>query len=310
LVGRRPKRTDKEIAALDDLISGRPIPEHIAIIMDGNGRWAKSRGRTRVFGHREGVRSVREIVETCGRVGVRYLTLYTFSAENWRRPEDEVSVLMHLLVSSLRTELRNLHRNNVRLRTIGDISKLPTDALREVTQAVEQTADNTGLTLILALSYSARWDIVCAARRVAAEARDGARTIEQIDEQSLATNLSTASFPDPDLLIRTSGEMRLSNFLLWELAYTELYITECFWPDFRTPELFDAIRAYQQRERRFGMVSEQLAVPASADTSLSPPQEAASQSAPVTGSTDARKKLSRHRSTVHDERANALPHLS
>jgi undecaprenyl diphosphate synthase len=234
------------------------IPQHIAIIMDGNGRWAKSRGLPRAFGHREGVRSVREIVSACGELGVKSLTLYAFSTENWKRPKDEVTMLMRLLVSSLHSEIDNLHRNNVHLMTMGDLSKLPLEAQKELQDAIVRTSANTGLTLNLALSYSGRWDIVRAARRLAMDVRSGKISPEDIDEAMFSAQLSTAEIPDPDLLIRTSGEMRLSNFLLWELAYTELYISERFWPEFRTEELYEAIRSYQQRERRFGQVSEQL----------------------------------------------------
>jgi undecaprenyl diphosphate synthase len=245
-------------AAIEALKSDGTIPGHIAIIMDGNGRWAKSRGKNRVFGHREGVRSVREIVESCAKLDVKYLTLYTFSTENWNRPRDEVSTLMRLLVSSLRQELDNLHRNNVRFMMIGELTRLPAEAQREVTRAMELTSANTGLTLNLALSYSGRWDIVRAVRKIALEARSGKISPEDVDEKLISSCLSTAALPDPDLLIRTSGELRLSNFLLWELAYTELYISECYWPEFRTHELCEAIRSFQQRERRFGKVSEQL----------------------------------------------------
>jgi undecaprenyl diphosphate synthase len=252
------KKTSESYAELDALRAGGPVPNHIAIIMDGNGRWAKSRGKSRVTGHREGVRSVREIVEACGHAGVKYLTLYTFSTENWKRPKDEVSTLMRLLVSSLRAELDSLHENNVRFMTMGELHRLPQDARKEVHRAVERTANNTGLTLNLALSYSGRWDIVRAVKRIAMDARSGRISPEDVDEQLISSFLSTALLPDPDLLIRTSGEMRLSNFLLWELAYTELYISERFWPDFRTHELCEAIRSYQGRERRFGQVSEQL----------------------------------------------------
>jgi undecaprenyl diphosphate synthase len=243
---------------IDALKSEGSIPRHIAIIMDGNGRWAKAHGKNRVFGHREGVRSVREIVESCAKLDVKYLTLYTFSTENWKRPKDEVSTLMRLLVNSLRQELENLHKNNVRFMMIGELTRLPVEAQKEVTRAIELTSTNTGLTLNLALSYSGRWDMVRAMRKIALEARSGKISPEDVDEKMIASYLSTAALPDPDLLIRTSGELRLSNFLLWELAYTELYISECYWPEFRTHELCDAVRSYQQRERRFGKVSEQL----------------------------------------------------
>jgi undecaprenyl diphosphate synthase len=235
------------------------IPQHIAIIMDGNGRWAKSKGMPRVYGHREGVRSVREIVQVCGEMGVRYLSLYTFSIENWKRPLAEVSMLMNLLVSTLSREMRSLHDNNVRLVTIGDLGALPVEAQNELHEAIDYTRDNTGLTLNLALSYSGRWDLVNAARAIAEKVRKGELAPEEISEQTITSHLSTAGLPDPDLLIRTSGEERLSNFLLWELAYTELYITPTYWPEFRRPHLLEAIAAYQSRERRFGLVSEQVA---------------------------------------------------
>jgi undecaprenyl diphosphate synthase len=251
-------RKDRAAEELEALAASGVVPEHIAIIMDGNGRWAKSRGKSRVFGHREGVRSVREIVESCARLDVKYLTLYTFSTENWKRPKDEVSTLMRILVSSLRQELENLHDNNVRFMVIGDTSRLPAEAQREIERAILRTRNNTGLTLNLALSYSGRWDIVRAVRKIALEARSGKISPEDVDEELIAAHLSTAALPDPDLLIRTSGELRLSNFLLWELAYTELYISDCYWPEFRTSELCEAVRAFQKRERRYGQVSEQI----------------------------------------------------
>jgi undecaprenyl diphosphate synthase len=226
--------------------------------MDGNGRWAKSKGRPRAFGHREGVRSVREIVSVCGEIGVKYLTIYTFSTENWNRPQDEVSLLMKLLVTSLRDEINNLIKNNVRIVTIGETSKLPPEAQKELLSAVEKTRDNTGLTLNVALSYSGRWDILQAAKRIASEYKHGKIALHDIDEEVFSSRMSTALIPDPDLLIRTSGEYRLSNFLLWNLAYTEIYITPCYWPEFRREELMKAVRDFQMRERRFGMVSEQL----------------------------------------------------
>jgi undecaprenyl diphosphate synthase len=234
------------------------IPRHIAIIMDGNGRWAKARALPRAMGHREGVRSVREIVEVCGTLGVGYLTLYAFSTENWRRPNSEVSMLMRLLVSSLRHEIDDLHKNNVRLMTIGDIGKLPTEAQRELEASIQRTAGNTGLTLVLALSYSGRWDMLQATKRIASDILAQKLTVDAVDEQLVDSYLSTAGIPDPDLLIRTSGEFRISNFLLWQLAYTEIYIGDCLWPGFRRNELYEAIKAFQKRERRFGQTSEQL----------------------------------------------------
>jgi undecaprenyl diphosphate synthase len=234
------------------------IPGHIAIIMDGNGRWAKKKNLPRVAGHNEGVNAVRDIVETSAQMGVKYLTLYTFSTENWRRPKDEVSMLMRLLLTSLKDERDRLNKNNVRLRVIGDIASLPTSVQNELIDAMELMKHNTGLTLVLALSYSGRWDIMQAVKRIAEDVKQGTLDAEAVDEKTMSRYLSTHDIPDPDLLVRTSGEMRLSNFLLWELAYTEIYITDLNWPDFRRTALYSAIAAYQSRERRFGMVSEQL----------------------------------------------------
>jgi len=234
------------------------LPQHIAIIMDGNGRWARRRGLPRVAGHREGINSVREVVEACGELGIGYLTLYTFSKENWRRPPEEVSALMRLLIRTVRREVKALQKNNVRLTAIGNLQDLPQRVRAAMEEAIELLKDNTGLTLNLALSYSSRREIVDAIQRIAREVRAGKLTPGQIDEKLLSQYLSTADLPDPDLLIRTSGELRLSNFLLWQLAYTEIYVTPVLWPDFRRRELFEAIEAYQERERRFGLVSEQL----------------------------------------------------
>jgi undecaprenyl diphosphate synthase len=227
--------------------------------MDGNGRWAKQRGMPRIAGHSEGVESVRDIVETCGQLGVRFLTLYAFSTENWKRPQEEVSLLMRLLVKALRDETDRLHNSNVRLTAIGEITQLPREVQEELREGIRKTADNTGLTLILALSYSGRWELTEAVKRIGAAVAEGRLDVSAIDESTIAEALQTASVPDPDLLIRTSGEFRLSNFLLWQLAYTEIYLTSRFWPAFRRDELYVAIREYQKRERRYGMVSEQLA---------------------------------------------------
>jgi undecaprenyl diphosphate synthase len=234
------------------------IPGHIAIIMDGNGRWAKQRGLPRIAGHNEGVESVRDIVEACAQLGVEYLTLYAFSTENWKRPVEEVSMLMRLLMRALRDETDKLHRNNVRVRTIGETASLPVAVQEELKDATERTKNNTGLTLFLALSYSGRWDITEAVRRIAAEISRGVLSHEQISEERISGYLSTKDIPDPDLLIRTSGEFRISNFLLWQLAYSEICISPVFWPEFRRKELYRAIAEYQKRERRFGMVSEQI----------------------------------------------------
>jgi len=251
-----PTPEDKKIQDL--LRQQGPIPDHIAIIMDGNGRWAKERGLHRVAGHREGVNSVRDIVEVCGQLGVKYLTIYAFSTENWRRPKEEVSTLMRLLLRALRDETDRLHENNVRLTCIGDIETLPRQVQAELHEAIEKTKGNTGLTLNLALSYSGRWDIANAARRLAEDIEVGNLKPENVNEKTFSSYLSTNKIPDPDLMIRTSGEFRLSNFLLWELAYTEIYISDRYWPDFRRNDLYEAIRNFQRRERRFGMVSEQL----------------------------------------------------
>ncbi|MDD8018277.1 MAG: isoprenyl transferase [Bacteroidota bacterium] len=242
----------------EQLQKNGPIPQHIAMIMDGNGRWAKKRALPRVAGHHEGVNSVRDIVEACGQVGVKFLTLYTFSTENWKRPQDEVSILMRLLLSSLRDECDNLHKNNVRLKTIGDFSALPQDVQDEFLDSIELTKNNTGLTLILALSYSGRWDIGNAMKRIAEEVKSGKLRPDMITDEIISKNLSTKGVPDPDLLVRTSGELRISNFLLWQLAYSEMYVTDTLWPDFRRKQLYEAIESFQNRERRFGLVSEQL----------------------------------------------------
>ena len=255
----RPASQDKKLQ--ERLQKNGHIPQHIAVIMDGNGRWAKKRALPRVAGHHEGVNSVRDIVETCGQLGVKYLTLYTFSTENWNRPKDEVSILMRLLVSSLRDERDRLHNNNVRVKTIGDFASLPQDAQDEFLDAIELTKNNTGLTLILALSYSGRWDITNSVRRIAEQVKEGKLSPESITDEVVALNLATKNIPDPDLLIRTSGELRISNFLLWQLAYSEMYVTEVLWPDFRRNQLYAAIESFQTRERRFGKVSEQIGAP-------------------------------------------------
>ncbi len=230
------------------------IPEHIAIIMDGNGRWAKKQGWKRVFGHREGINSVRDITEVCAQLGVKFLTLYTFSAENWNRPQEEIRALMELLVTTIRKEVPVLNENNIRVNTIGDKEALPPLARREMDEAMEITAKNTGMTLTLALSYSGRQEIVEAARTIAKKVSKGALFVEAITADVLAEHLYTATIPDPSLMIRTGGEMRVSNFLLWQIAYTEFYITHTYWPDFRRAELYQAVAEYQQRDRRFGGV--------------------------------------------------------
>lgn len=234
------------------------LPAHIAIIMDGNGRWAKQHGLPRIAGHREGVKSVRDIVEVCGELGIGVLTLYTFSTENWRRPVNEVSALMKLLLRTLRKELNELINNNVRLMAIGNIMRLPEEARDGFLEGIEETKQNTGLILNLALNYGGREEIVWAVRQIAEEVRAGKLKPGSIDADIVNRHLYTAELPDPDLLIRTSGEFRISNFLLWQLAYTEIYITDVLWPNFRRAGLYAAIEDYQGRERRFGKVSEQL----------------------------------------------------
>ena len=251
-----PKPKDKEIQ--DELKKNGEIPKHIAIIMDGNGRWAKSQGKTRVFGHRQGVTSVRDTVEACGQLGVNYLTLYTFSTENWKRPKDEVTILMKLLIKSLKNETDRLHENNVKLIATGNLEKLPGVVYKELKDAMEKTKNNKLMTLNLALSYSGRWDIVNAVRNLASDLKDDKIKTADISETLLSDYLVTKGIPDPDLMIRTGGEYRISNFLLWQLAYTEIYIDDVFWPEFRRQHLYKAIREFQKRERRFGLVSEQL----------------------------------------------------
>lgn len=226
--------------------------------MDGNGRWAKQRGGLRIFGHQNAVKAVRDTVEAAAELGVEYLTLYAFSTENWSRPMEEVSALMTLLVSTIRKETATLNKNNIRLQTIGDTASLPKACQRELLEAMDLTKQNSRMTLVLALSYSGRWDITQAMRQVALQVEQGSLQADDISEATIAAHLSTAGIPDPELLIRTSGEQRISNFLLWQLAYTELYITELLWPDFRKEQLYEAIISFQRRERRFGKTSEQI----------------------------------------------------
>jgi len=230
------------------------LPKHIAITMDGNGRWAKSKGKLRVFGHKNGVKAVRDTVEGAAEIGIEYLTLYAFSSENWNRPEKEVNALMTLLVSAINKETKTLMDNNIRLSTIGDINKLPIKAQKELQEAIIKTKDNTRMTLVLALSYSGREEIINAVQKII---KDGKKP-EEINEDTFQQYLTTKSVPDPELLIRTSGEYRISNFLLWQIAYSELYFTETLWPDFRRADLYKAILNYQSRERRFGKTTEQL----------------------------------------------------
>ncbi len=234
------------------------LPQHIAVIMDGNGRWAKQQGKPRVFGHRNGVESVRQVTEACAELGVPYLTLYAFSTENWGRPRTEVDALMSLLVETIKQEIETLNKNNIRLQAIGDLKALPPSTCEALQFGIDNTANNDRMTLVLALNYSARWEITQAARTLARQVHSGALEPEAIDEQVFAGALTTAGMPDPELLIRTSGELRISNFLLWQLAYTELYFTKVFWPEFRKKHLYEAILDFQRRERRFGKISEQI----------------------------------------------------
>lgn len=234
------------------------LPNHIAIIMDGNGRWAKEKGEDRLYGHLHGVESVRNIVEGAAEIGIKYLTLYAFSTENWDRPKNEVSGLMELLVDTIKNEVPTLNKNNIKLHVIGDTDMLPDAAKHELTEAIKETSKNTGLNLIMALSYSSRWEITEAAKQIATDAKKGSLVVDDIDQDTIKQYLTTKSFPDPELMIRTSGEFRISNFLLYQLAYAEFYFTNTLWPDFRKENLFEAILDYQSRERRFGKTGEQV----------------------------------------------------
>jgi len=244
--------------SLTEQIDKAKIPNHVAVIMDGNGRWAKKKGAMRIFGHQNAVKSVRDVIEAAAEIGVKYLTLYAFSTENWSRPKEEVNALMELLVSTLRSEIDELHKNNVRLITIGNILDLPETCKRQLSEAKAITENNKGLTLIIALSYSGRWELVEATKKIAEQVKAGIIQPEDINEKSIQSFLTTKDIPDPELMIRTSGEMRISNFLLWQIAYSEIYITEVLWPDFRKVHFFEAIIEYQKRERRFGKTSEQI----------------------------------------------------
>ena len=234
------------------------LPKHIAIIMDGNGRWAKERGKPRLFGHQSAIQSVREVSEASAEIGVEYLTLYAFSTENWNRPMAEVSGLMSLLATTITKEVSTMNKNSIKLNAIGDLKSLPQANYDQLMQALDDTSHNTRMTLTLALSYSGRWDLTQASRRMADDVKAGKLSPEAVDDKTVASYLSTAGMPDPELLIRTSGEERISNFLLWQLAYSELYFTPKYWPDFRKADLYEAILNYQHRERRFGKTSEQL----------------------------------------------------
>lgn len=232
------------------------IPQHIAIIMDGNGRWATEHGKPRSYGHQAGVETVRRITSECTRLGVKYLTLYTFSTENWNRPETEIAALMGLVLSSLEDEI--FMKNNVRFKVIGDIERLPAEVQRKLQETIDHTAGNTAMTMVVALSYSSRWEITKAMKDIAKKALDGQLSVDDITEDTVSQNLTTASIPDPDLLIRTGGELRISNYLLWQIAYSELYFCDTFWPDFNEADLHKAIADYQHRQRRFGKTGKQV----------------------------------------------------
>jgi undecaprenyl diphosphate synthase len=244
--------------SLKEKINLSKLPKHIAIIMDGNGRWAKQQGAQRIFGHENGVRSVRDAVEAAAELGINYITLYAFSTENWNRPKEEVMALMQLLVHTISAETKTLNENNIRLTAIGDLKSLPDDCHKELLEAIEKTKTNSRTTLILALSYSARWELVNAMKQIAEKIENKTLSSSSITENTINEHLCTAGIPEPELMIRTSGEHRISNFLLWQLAYAELYFTEKLWPDFRKEDLYEAILDYQNRERRFGKTSEQL----------------------------------------------------
>jgi len=244
--------------SLKDNLIKEKMPKHVAVIMDGNGRWAKQRGNQRIFGHRNGVAAVRDTVEAAAELGIGYLTLYAFSTENWNRPKFEVDALMSLLISTISGETKTLMDNNVRLLAIGNLESLPKKVYKELTDCMAKTATNTGLGLVLALSYSSRWEIVNAVKRIATEIEEKRLKPEQINDQLFSNYLTTKGIPDAELLIRTSGEYRISNFLLWQIAYGELYFTEKLWPDFRREDFYEALLNYQNRERRFGLTSEQI----------------------------------------------------
>ena len=243
---------------MNEIINKERMPRHVAIIMDGNGRWAKQHGMARMFGHKSGVKTVHTITEHATRLGIEYLTLYAFSTENWNRPKEEVDALMSLLVDTIGKETPTLMKNNVRLMTIGGLERLPEKTRLRMEQCVNKTAGNTGLNLVLALSYSSRWELTRMTQILAERVKNGELRVQDITEETISDSLTTAGIPDPDLLIRTSGELRISNFLLWQLAYAELYFTPCLWPDFTVEEFDRAIIDYQHRERRFGKTSEQV----------------------------------------------------
>ena len=239
-------------------INKENIPKHVAIIMDGNGRWAKQKGKLRVFGHKNGVKAVRSTIEGAARIGIKYITLYAFSTENWNRPKFEVNALMELLVDTIQKEINTLNKNKIRLKAIGDLSTLPRKAKDKLKNAIEETAKNDHMTLVLALSYSSKWEIINAVKQISKKVKSDELSTDEINENIIDNCLSTKGIPDPELMIRTSGEHRVSNFLLWQLAYAELYFTPKLWPDFRENDLFEALLSFQKRERRFGKTSEQI----------------------------------------------------
>ncbi|MFH0866536.1 MAG: isoprenyl transferase [Bacteroidota bacterium] len=244
--------------SIKDQIDGSKLPAHIAIIMDGNGRWAKQKGKSRIFGHYNGVTAVRETTEAAAELGIKYLTLYAFSTENWNRPRLEVTALMKLLVQTINKETKTLNKNNIRLLTIGDTDSLPKKCRDELNEAINKTAGNTRMSLVLALSYSSKWEIINAVKKIAESVKKGQLNVKDVNQDMFGKHLTTFDIPDPELLIRTSGEYRISNFLLWQIAYAELYFTNKLWPDFRKDDFYEAIAEYQKRERRFGLTSEQL----------------------------------------------------
>jgi len=244
--------------SLKEKINNSKLPEHIAIIMDGNGRWAKQKGKSRIFGHSNAVTAVREATEAAAELGIKFLTLYTFSTENWSRPKYEVNALMSLLVKTINKETKTLNKNNIRLLAIGDLKSLPGECYKELQNAIKNTSGNTRMSLVLALSYSSKWEIVNAVKHISAKVYAGEIKMNEIDQEMFGRFLTTANIPDPELLIRTSGEYRISNFFLWQIAYSELYFTDKLWPDFRKEDLYSAIIDYQNRERRFGKTSEQI----------------------------------------------------
>ena len=261
------QQSEEDKSVQSQIIGLGQIPKHLAVIMDGNGRWAVDRNLTRTEGHREGIESVRDIVKASAQLGIEFLTLYAFSIENWKRPAAEVSILMKLLEHFLKIELDELHENNVRILTIGKTNSLPKTIQKLLFNSIEKTKENSGLTLTLALSYSGRWDIVRAVQMIALDVRRGKVSPEDLNDSLFSSYLQTTNIPDPDFLIRTSGEMRLSNFLLWELAYSEIYITDKYWPEFRRNDLYDALFSYLKRERRFGRTSAQLSTEKTKKTS-------------------------------------------